>query len=90
MRPANCPTHAWIHAEIAVAYGLGRGRLWSWPRSERSRVLLAALDAMPSGVSATESEIAVDSLQEVWDAALGAALEIVTDRRRRKRRRDRR
>ena len=84
MRPINCPNYAWIYAaELAAKFGVKGGGLWSWPRSERSRVLLASLDAVPGGC-ATSAEIPLDAFQECWEAAFGAAKEVMEDRRLRK------
>lgn len=87
MRPTNCPAYAWLHAaECAVLNGHGIKNFWGWSRRERTKVLLAALDALTSNSSAMDSAVQVEDYQECWEAAYAAAHEVMVDRRRRKRR----
>jgi hypothetical protein len=87
MRPANYPALAWVHAaESAVVGGHGIANFWGWARDERTKVLLAALEAMPEG-RADASEVTVEEYQVCWEAAYGAVCEVITDRRRKKKQR---
>lgn len=83
MRPPNCPSYAWIRAaENAVYTGHNVRNFWGWSRIERAKVLLAALDEVPSEC-ATKADIG-EAYQDCWEAAFAAACEVFEDRRRRK------
>ena len=85
MRPPKLPPFAWIHAAEAAATASSPRDFWSWTRRERTTVLLAALDGVPSEFSATESELPLDAHREAWEAAFTAAGEVVRERKRRRR-----
>jgi hypothetical protein len=94
MRPPNCPPYLWIHAaEQAVSEGHKIKNFWGWARRERTFVLLASLDAIPSGITATlqpPPEEAADlcftvyfgAYQACWEAAHAAVCEVLLRRRR--------
>jgi len=85
MRPPNCPAYAWIHAaESAVYNGHNVRNFWGWSPSERLKVLLAALDEVPSEC-ATKADIG-EAYQDCWEAAYAAACEVLCDRQAKKRR----
>jgi len=85
MRPENCPDYWWIRCiETAVIGSIGTRSFWAFARSERTIILLAALDAIPEGVSSTTVDAGNTAYMAVRDAALIAAREVIQDRRTRK------
>jgi len=85
VKPILCPKYAWIDAaETAVIIGMDKPNFWSWSRRERTHILMAALDAVPEGLTHTEN-LSLESYQEVWEAAYAAALEVLAERKMKKR-----
>ncbi len=85
MKPVACPPYAWIKAaEDSVILGLAKPNFWSWSRKERSHILLAALNSVPEGLCKAEY-LSLETFQDVWEASYAAALEVLNDRKIKKR-----
>ena len=83
MRPKQVPAYAWIHAAEGAATSLCYD-LWKMTRRERTRILLASLDALTSTDAAVKAAIGEAEYLVARQEALAAIREVLAKRKYRK------
>lgn len=69
----------YVHAAINAARA-DQECLMHWRRAERTYVFLAALDAVPGGISAQEEYLPIEAYEIVYTAAMKAVARVLKRR----------